>query len=311
MAALSYKQTGYAVLECLKRHTDENHCLKQMEIVALLQKETGLVQARKSIRKDLGELQAAGYPVRYKRGWYYEHEFCPAQLNLMIDSLRNTSGVTAHQRDDLVRKISRLGGDWYAQDSANSQLKPANPQFLYTLDILHEAIANSRQVLFYYGDYDSDKQLHRRKRNDGSDRDYLINPYYVVCTNGRYYLIGNIDKYDDLSHYRIDRIMDIQPLETPAKPLNSVTDSENTIDLQKYVTDHPYMYHGKPMEQRIRINRKGINDVLDWFGMESMFENEDGEWVDAVVTADESSTEYWKKRYEEYLYLNQSSERHQ
>ena len=38
MAALSYKQTGYAVLECLKRHTDESHRLKQMEIVALLEK---------------------------------------------------------------------------------------------------------------------------------------------------------------------------------------------------------------------------------------------------------------------------------
>ena len=233
MATISYKQTGYAVLELLKRCTDENHRLKQVEIVALLEETTGVAHARKSIHKDLKELQDAGYPVRLHHGWYYEHEFCPAELNLLIDMLRCTSGITSAQRDELICKISKLGGEWYATQELGSQLQPANPQFLYTLDVLHEAIAKGKQVTFFYGNYGVDKLLHQRCRADGQPRDYLINPYYVLTTNGRYYLLCNVDKYDTIAHFRIERIMDIQLLDGQAKGMEQLEDEVKGIDVQQ------------------------------------------------------------------------------
>ena len=139
MATISYKQTSHAVLNVLKKYTDEEHRIKQQDIIELVRQETGQVHVRKSIRKDLNELIAAGYPIRYEKGWYYEHEFCPGELNLIVDSLRTAAGITASQRDELIRKISRLGGDWYAKDENNKQLRPNNPQFLYALDVLHIA----------------------------------------------------------------------------------------------------------------------------------------------------------------------------
>ena len=60
MAAISYKQTGFAILEVLKKYSDENHRLRQQQIIDLVEQDTGLVHARKSIRKDLKELLAAG-----------------------------------------------------------------------------------------------------------------------------------------------------------------------------------------------------------------------------------------------------------
>ena len=38
----------------------------------------------------------------------------------------------------------------------------------------------------------------------------------VVC-NGFYYLVANYDKYDDISHYRIDKMEDVKILEEKAK----------------------------------------------------------------------------------------------
>lgn len=86
MAMISYKQTSHAVLNALKKYTDENHRIKQQDIIDLVKQETGQVHVRKSIRKDLNELIAAGYPIHYEKGWYYEHEFCPAELNLIVRS---------------------------------------------------------------------------------------------------------------------------------------------------------------------------------------------------------------------------------
>lgn len=308
MAAISYKQTGFAILEVLKKYSDENHRLRQQQIIDLVEKETGLVHARKSIRKDLRELIDAGYPLHFDKGWYYEHEFCPAELNLIIDSLRTSAGITASQRDELIRKISLLGGDWYAKDETNKQLRPTNPQFLYALDILHEAIGNGTKVTFFYGNYGIDKQLHYRCRDDGKPRDYLINPYHILTTNGRYYLICNVDKYDTIAHFRVERIMDIQSTDMPIKPLEQIEGCENGIDVQQYVNDHPYMYNGKVKKHLLKLKYDAINDVLDWFGMETKFKNVDDGILEATVCADDVSFEYWCKRYSEHLIIDNSGQ---
>ena len=88
--------------------------------------------------------------------------------------------------------------------------KPENKQLFYTIDILDEAISKEKQVKFHYGLYGADKKLHPQKSSDGKIREYIINPYQIVATNGRYYLVCNYDKYDNLSNYRVDRIMDIE-----------------------------------------------------------------------------------------------------
>ena len=74
----------------------------------------------------------------------------------------------------------------------------------YTIDVLDEAISKGKKVSFIYNSYGTDKKLHPKR-----EREYVINPYQMVATNGRYYLICNYDKYDTLSNYRIDRITGI------------------------------------------------------------------------------------------------------
>lgn len=67
---------------------------------------------------------------------------------------------------------------------------PSNPQLFYTIEIIDEAIAAGRQVAFIYNAYGTDKRLHPKR-----DQEYIVNPYQIAATNGRYYLIGNYDKY--------------------------------------------------------------------------------------------------------------------
>ena len=64
--------------------------------------------------------------------------------------------------------------------------------------------------------------MHIKKREDGSDRIYLTTPYQMVTREGKYYLICNYDKYDDISNYRVYRITDIQITNQPAKPFKEL-----------------------------------------------------------------------------------------
>ncbi len=166
--------------------------------------------------------------------------------------------------------------------------KPANPQLFYTIDVLDEAITKGRQVAFEYCSYDVDKQLHPRCREDGSVREYVVNPYQMAATNGRYYLICNYDKYDNLAHYRIDRIRNIRLLDTPCKPATEL-DGHERLDLAGHMAEHIYMFTGETVRVKFRAKRYILGDIIDYFGTDAEFSDitEDELTVRAKVNAEE------------------------
>lgn len=77
--------------------------------------------------------------------------------------------------------------------------QPQDKELFYIIDILYEAISQNKKVAFLYKSYGPDKKLHPKR-----EAEYIVNPYKMAATNGRYYLIWNYDKYDNL----IDRAAD-------------------------------------------------------------------------------------------------------
>ena len=55
----------------------------------------------------------------------------------------------------------------------------------------------------------------------------------VLFFKEEYYLIANVDKYDNVSHYRVDRIRDIEIVDVSAKPQRKVKGLENGLNLPK------------------------------------------------------------------------------
>lgn len=126
---------------------------------------------------------------------------------------------------------------------------------------------------------------------------YTINPYQIVATNGRYYLICNNDAYDNLSNYRIDRITDIQLLDTPAKPKREVKGMENGLDLSKHMAEHIYMFAGKSVRAQFIAEKYIISDILDYFGDKVTFSNETDDKITVSVTVNEQDMRLWAMQY--------------
>ena len=303
------------ILDILKRYTDENHRLSQKQIADILKKEYNVTVERKTIKRNIMNLIDFGYEIEYtetvrfiknKNGikeessilsdFYLKRDFTDSQLRLLIDSLLFNRYLPARQCKDMITKIEGLSNEFFKSRVKHIQNlpdnMPRNNQIFFTLDVLDEAISKNKKVSFTYNEYGTDKKLHPR-RNES----YIINPYQMVAVNDKYYLICNVDKYDNVAHFRVDRITDIKMLKEKVKPQKQVKGLENGIDLPKHVTEHIYMFSGESIRVKFKAKKYILSEIFDWFGKDIQFLEETEDEVVCSVYVNEQSMRKWAMQY--------------
>ncbi|MBR5162796.1 MAG: WYL domain-containing protein, partial [Schwartzia sp.] len=224
------------ILEILRDYTDVEHPLTQQEIIDLLRVNYSMECDRRSIRNNIQSLKDMGYEIVTKRGCYLaEREFDDAELRMLIDSVLFSKCLSGAQAKRLIEKLERFGNRYFRAKVSHVSNLPElfhsdNRQAMLALDVLNDAIGEKRKVSFVYNSYGTDFKLHPKR-----EEPYIVNPYQMVANNGRYYLIGNYDKYDNVSHYRVDRITSIEMLSEPAKPKKEVKDFGGGWTLPKHM----------------------------------------------------------------------------
>ena len=294
------KLTILAILEILRRYTDADHRLRQSEIIDLLGRDYDMTATRKTVRENLALLQDMGYPLECSNGWYYEHKFSEAELDLLIHGLLFNSYIPPVQSREMIEKLKSLASEHYKPRTFYDRSNPSNPQFLYTLEIVQDAIEKEKKIEFQYAHYDVDKRLHPRLDAQWEPRIYCVSPYRIAMANGRYYLIGNMARHDDITHFRLDRIIECRETESPVRPVREVHGLENGLHIPDYMAGRAYMFSGRQELVRIRAKRYLVGDILDWFGMDVRFEKVTDDDMEAVFRADELSLKYWLRQYGEH-----------
>ena len=308
------------ILDILRRYSDAEHRLSQKDIIDILQTEYEMVAERKAIKRNLMNLLDFGYNLEFSESvrrnkygeeeviytdWYLERDFSDAELRLLIDSLLFSKHIPYSRCKELIGKLEGLSNRYFKSKVRHIRNLPAdqpqNAELFYTIEILDEAIERNRQVIFHYGDYGTDKKLHLREGKDGKPREYLVNPYQMVATNGRYYLIANVEQYDNVSHYRLDHIRDIEITDTPAKPQQKVEGLENGLDLPKHMAEHVYMFAGESQRVIMRTTPGMAGELIEWFGNGVTFSDETVTSVIAHVTANLQAMRFWALQYAPYV----------
>ena len=305
------------ILEILKKHSDEEHRLNQKDIIDLLYSEYEMKVDRKAVKRNLMNLLDFGYELEYtetirtnKKGeqealysdWYLVRDFTDAELRLLIDSLLFSKHIPYSQCKELIEKLEGLSNKYFKAKVKHirnlPEKMPNNKQIFYVIEILDEAISKGKKVEFCYNDFGTDKKLHPRMSSNGKPRRYIINPYQMAATNGRYYLIANYDKYNNISHYRVDRISDIVILDEPSKKQK---DLREAINLPKHMAEHIYMFSGESTRVAMRIEKFLVGDVIDWFGKDVIFHNETETSVDVSVAVNLEAMRYWAMQYANHV----------
>ncbi len=304
------------ILDILNKYSDENHKLTQKQIVDILHTEYNMSVDRKSVKRNLLNLLDFGYDIRHtelirvnKNGneetiltdWYIMREFTDAELRLIIDSLLFSRNISHTNKKEIIEKITGLSNKYFKSKvkhvSGVPPHKYGNKEMFYIIEILDEAISSNRQVKFLYNDIGTDKKMHPRRREDGTIREYIINPYQMAAVNGHYYLICNYDKYDGISNYRVDRISNIETISTPIKPIESLKDCKYRFDLPKYMLEHIYMYSGENIVVKFRTNKCILNEIYDWFGYDIRFSEETTDEVTVTATVNLEAMKRWALQY--------------
>ena len=309
------------ILQILQRYTDADHPMTQQQIMEKLRSDYGLEVNRATVKRNLGDLLDAGYDIQYSEvvrtqvnrqtgeteenviytDLYYEHDFTGPELHMVIDGLLFSRSVPYKQRRQLIDKLGRLSSVHFNQRMNHvhcmSADSPQNPELFHTIDVLDEAITAGRQVRITYNFYGTDLKLHPSLAEDGTPRRQTLNPYQLVASEGRYYLICNNDHYDTVSNYRVDRITDIEMLETPVKPKDQVVGLEDGLNLQDYVYQNLNMFSGEAENVEFIIPRSAVSLVIDFFGKHvSFFDLEDGR-VSCRLLVSAEAMKHWAVQF--------------
>ena len=222
---------------------------------------------------------------------------------MLIDSVLFSKNLTQRQAKDLIEKLRAKGNKYFPAKVTHISNLPEmhhadNKQFMYALDTVNDAIAEKKKISFAYNTYGTDFRLHTRR--DGMR--YVVNPYQMVANNGKFYLIGNYDKYDNVSHYRLDKMTDVQILDEKVKPQKEIRDFKNGFSLPKHMAEHIYMFSGESERVKLLAPATMMDELIDWLGKDfTVRKTDDEDEIEITLNCNVDSMFYWALQYGPYV----------
>ena len=254
------------LMRILLDKTDEHHPITIAEIITEL-KIYDITAERKSIYTDFEILRQFGINIETHRDkttrYYIAHrQFELPELKLLVDAVQSSRFITEKKSEELIGKLSSLTSVAQAkhlrrQIYVAGRAKTINETVYYSIDQIHAAVNENKKILFRYFDYDTNKKRVYRKNCEN----YITTPVTLCWSDDSYYMIAYNVKHEGLTHYRIDRMSEVEMLHEDA----------DVFDRKKFnIADHVKrvfgMYSGELINATLSFDNSLVNVVLDHFG---------------------------------------------
>ncbi|MCR4933572.1 MAG: WYL domain-containing protein [Lachnospiraceae bacterium] len=292
------KMLNMLILEILREYSDSEHRLLQKDIIDLLRTNYGMDCERRSIKNNIISLREMGYDIVLEKGYYLKtREFTDAELRLLIDCVFTSGSITDKEAHQLVEKLEKFSNKYFKSHvthihSTSSGRNAENQKVMDSIATIDTAISKGKKISFSYLQYGIDLKLHAKR-----DMRYVVSPYQMINNKGKYFLIGNYGEYDGISHYRLDRITDVEILNENRKPMKSVKGLEKGFNISKFISEHVYMYSGDSERIKLRTNENMIDTIIDSFGKDIRIELGEGSDVFVSLTCNQNAFFFWAMQY--------------
>ena len=222
MCAVNRQKIKLLVLmEILQRDSDEQNPLTTRELLERLEQQ-GISCDRRTLSRDMADLNDGGYEVMsvmcgHEKGYYVDdRSFTVPELRILMDAVQASGFITPGKTENLIRKISSLGGSYRAALLHENTVlfnhqKHSNEAVYYTISTLEDAFSLGRQVSFRYFKLDENRQ--KIYQHEGGR--FLAEPVSLVLDSDRYYLAAVTAEREGLTIFRIDRIDDMRLESSP------------------------------------------------------------------------------------------------
>jgi len=258
------------LIKFLSENTDENHPVSTADIITYLSA-NGIHSERKSIYDDIEKLCDFGYDIiqvqsRLGGGYYMAgREFELAELKLLVDAVQSSRFITTRKSRNLIKKLEQMAGKYDAgklqrQVYVAGRIKTENESIYYSIDNIHKAIQENRQIAFQYLDWNLKKELVPRRNSDKT-----VSPWALIWQDENYYLAA-FDQIDGImKHYRVDKMGKVRVLEKAREGMEQFAE----VDLADYTNRTFGMYGGEEEIVTLQFPNRLIGVILDRFGRDA------------------------------------------
>ena len=257
----------YYLYRILLEKTDDEHMITMPEIQQALEA-YDITADRKSLYDDLEQLSVLGVDVigeKVGRNYFYHvgsKQFEIAELKLLVDAIQSSKFITENKSNALIKKLTSMASKYEAaqlkrQVMVQGRVKNMNESIYYTVDDVHRAIAENKQIQFRYMKWDANKKLVSRK-----DEPYVVSPWALTWDDENYYMIAYDEEADKIKHFRVDKLKDIVILEAKRVGRRNFID----FDLAKYAKMSFGMFGGEQTKVRIAFKDEMVGVFIDRFG---------------------------------------------
>ena len=280
--------------ELLLQKTDDEHGLSSADIIEELQKK-GIRVERKTLYTDMEALREYGMDIIMEhigRQTIYHvgsREFELAELKVIVDLIQASKFLTDKKSHTLIQKIEGLTSVYEAEQlhhkvHITGRVKAENEKIYYNVDLLHTAMNKNVRVHFQYFQWNIKKE--QELRHDG--KIYTVSPLELCWDDENYYLIGFDHDVNDVRHYRVDKILNLELTEELQSSREGVIgesiEKDNTDDIAgdavAYKKKMFGMFGGETQRVRLRVAVDKIGVMIDRFGKDIVVEQNYPGYID-------------------------------
>lgn len=280
------KQKILMLVDIFERYTDEENSLTAAMICKKLESE-GVSAERKAIYDDIASLIDFGYDIvklPAPKGGYFlaSRKFESPEVRLLLDVVQSAPFITPKKTRELAKKLATLTSENYANQISgqvyiDSRVKCENEEIYYSIDMINKAIVENRKIKFKYA--------HKKISSKGQAKEMVVSPYAMLWSNDHYYFVGNYSKYDNISHYRIDRMRGVTLIDEKSRPFQKVSEYRNFFDIADYSRRTLNMFSGKSDTVEMKFAPELEEVMLDKFGMNVSMRKVDERWFILRISA--------------------------
>ena len=264
--------------------TDDEHGLTLQEIAARLNA-CDVNADRKTLYQDFEELRHYGLDIlSEQRGHntYYHlgaRDFELPELKLLVDAVQASRFITDRKSHELIGKLEGLVSRHQAQRLhrqvlISGRIKTMNERIYYNVDILHEAINDDRRIRFHYFQWNVEKEPVLRRGGAW----YEASPWCLAWEDENYYLVAYDAADDRVKHYRVDKMLDIQPLDGPR-----LGQDRFNVDMARYTSRLFGMFGGEESAVTLEAENHMAGIIIDRFGVDTRMVPVDADHFEARV----------------------------
>ena len=276
----------YRLAQIMLEMTDDEHYITMPEIIEALGKYE-ITADRKSIYNDLRDLEVLGIEVEGEsagKGYHYHvvnRPFELAELKLLVDAIQSSKFITERKTNTLIKKLEKMISKYETmklqrQVFVSGRIKTMNESIYYTVDAIHNAIAENRKIYFQYYQWNVKKEM--ELRHNGAV--YHISPWGLSWDDENYYLIGYDSDAETIKHYRVDKMIHIEMSDEKREGKESF----KKLDLADYAKKSFGMFGGKEQQVKLLVDNRLAGVIIDRFGKDVMLIPADEEHFTVNVT---------------------------